>query len=107
MANCICTDLSVHGVRPAQQRYFISTHASWFHGRHAKTFWPALSRAFEYLGEQQQKTFKGFEVHNLPSKFIPIHPWVTRDLAVSRELCATVIKKHSEKFLEDLACFCS
>lgn len=58
------------------------------------------------MGEQQQQKFEGLEACNLPNKFIPIHTWVKRDLAVSRELCATVIEKHSDQFLEDVAWFC-
>ena len=58
------------------------------------------------MGEQQQQKLKGLEAHNLPNKFIPILTWVKSFLAISRELCATMIEKHSDQFLEDVAWFC-
>ena len=78
---------------------------SFWKGSYAETFWPALSRALDYLTGEEWQMCQAREGPMRPEKFAILHTPVLCRKGRPPERCPTDFK-NSGHFLDDIACFC-
>lgn len=78
---------------------------SFWKGSYAETFWPALSRALDYLTGEEWQMCQARGGPMRPEKFAVLHTPVLCRKGRPPERCPTDFK-NSDHFLDDIACFC-
>lgn len=73
---------------------------------YAETFWPALSKAFEYLHDQHSQLVQALDSFVQPQRLVTLQLTEACKNGRSREECQ-IDFKHFEQIMDDLGCCCS